>query len=372
MPDTTRALRRNVLASFVRASLASTVVVSSAHAASVCTVVTNGDDPASASAAVTAQTISGTLRDCILASNLLTGAVGAPSGSMTISFSAAAFTGGAANTIILGDALPMIFNNTTIDASALTQPVVIDGGGAHRIFFVSGLPDSTVFHFNPDLSATVPDPDGAQPLAVTLDNLVLKDGLAKGGTSGGMGAGGALFVNKNATVTLNGIGFINNNAIGGSGLQRVLQGGGGMGGDSIFDSCSGGGLGFSSTIGTFGGIGGGLGPGYYTYPPDAGSSAGLTLALGFGGTGIGQISSNQGFKIGSGGIGQTNGALNPYNTSGYALISNGRAGIGAGGRGHGGFGGGGDQYYPGGFGGGGGSRAGGGFGGGGGSGKDAA
>src|SRR5678816_350205 len=107
----------------------------------------------------------------------------------------------------------MIFNNTTIDASALTQPVVIDGGGAHRIFFVSGLPDSTQ-----DYNATgLPDPDGALPIDVTFKNLALRNGKAKGGDGGGggLGAGGALFVNKNANVVLRDVSFEGNAALGG-------------------------------------------------------------------------------------------------------------------------------------------------------------
>ncbi|HEX3123017.1 MAG TPA: hypothetical protein VHQ21_06905, partial [Rhodanobacteraceae bacterium] len=295
MPDTTRALRRNVLASFVRASLASTVVVSSAHAASVCTVVTNGDDPASASAAVTAQTISGTLRDCILASNLLTGAVGAPSGSMTISFSAAAFAGGATNTIMLGDALPMIFNNTTIDASALTQPVVVDGGGAHRIFFVSGLPDSTQ-NYN---ATGLPDPDGALPIDVTFKHLALRNGKAKGGDGGGggLGAGGALFVNKNANVVLRDVSFEDNAALGGGALGAGHSvGGGGMGG-------SGGEYGAGKKYGGGGGIGGSGfygGGGIGTAGSTTNAIHGAIPSYGgrFGGTGIGQYSSVQSFGIG--------------------------------------------------------------------------
>jgi len=321
VPITTRALRRNVLTSLVRASLTSTLVASSAHAASVCTVLDNTDDPASASAAVTALTTSGTLRDCILASNLLTGAIGAPTGSMAITFDPATFTGGAANTIALGDSLPMIFNNTTIDASALTKPVIIDGGGAHRIFFVSGLPDSTQNYNATDL----PNPDGAQAISVSFKNLQLRNGKAKGGDGGGgggLGAGGALFVNQNATVVLSDVGLYSNSAVGGSGTQFVGGGGGmgGAGGHRSGDDKYGSGGGLTGTGST---SGGGIGT--------SGAVVNGSDVPGiFGGTGLGQISSVQNFGVGFGCV--------PTKASGYA------GGIGAGGffvGGHGGFGGGG-------------------------------
>ena len=121
---------------------------------------------------MTAATTSGTLRDCILAANLTTGSTGKPTlPGMTITFDPA--MSGA--TISLNSDLPLLFNNTTIDASALASPVSIDGGGAHRIFFVSGLPSTTVRLINGK-----PDPDGAQAITVTLRNLMLQHGLANG------------------------------------------------------------------------------------------------------------------------------------------------------------------------------------------------
>src|SRR5476649_606622 len=121
-----RPLSRNPLSVLVQASLASIFAVSLAHAAVTnCTVNTNVDDPSTASGAVTTLTTSGTLRDCILAANLLTGSIGRPTAAgLTITFDAA--LSGA--TITLGNDLPLLFNNTRIDASALSSPVTIDGG----------------------------------------------------------------------------------------------------------------------------------------------------------------------------------------------------------------------------------------------------
>src|SRR5450432_558162 len=206
-----RALSRNLLSALVQASVVSIFAVSLAHAAVTnCTVNTNVDDPSTASGTVTTLTASGTLRDCVLAANLLTGSIGRPTAAgMTITFDAA--LSGA--TIDLANDLPLLFNNTRIDASALSSPVIIDGGNVHRIFFVSGLPPIPV--------SGIPDPDGAQPIAVTLTNLTLQHALAQGGDAaaggGGMGAGAALFVNKSAAVTINGVSFVGNTAQGGGG-----------------------------------------------------------------------------------------------------------------------------------------------------------
>jgi len=267
--------RRKSLAVLIQASLSSLFAVSLTQAAT-CTVNTNSDDPGEASAKVTAvppNPWSGankavvTLRDCIVAANLMTGPTGAPTATgMPITF-APALSGA---TITLGDDLPLVFNNTSIDASALSQPVTMDGAYAHRIFLVSGLPDSSENYHN----TGAPNPDGAQSIAVSLTNLVLARGKATGGDGGGggMGAGGALFVNQLASVTLTNVNFDSNSAHGGN---SVYGGGGGGGGGS------GGG-------GKKGGAGIGL----------AGSSGNGGA---FGGTGLGQVSAAQNFGAGFGG-----------------------------------------------------------------------
>jgi hypothetical protein len=140
MHCSTRPLRRNTLSVLVQASLPCLFAVSLAHAAT-CTVNSATDDPADASAKVTAvppNPWSGanasvvTLRDCILAANLMTGSTGTPNGSMTIDASASA-----GQTIALQDSLPLLFNNTTIDAGN-GNPVTIDGGNGHRPYLPTG------------------------------------------------------------------------------------------------------------------------------------------------------------------------------------------------------------------------------------------
>ena len=360
-----RSFRRKPLAVFVQLALPTMFAVSLGHAAN-CTVNVNTDDPATASATVDANTTSGTLRDCILAANLMTGATGAPNGTMAIDTSAIA-----SQTITLGNSLPLIFNNATIGGTGAA--VVIDGANTYRIFFVSGLPDSTQ-NFN---ATGLPNPDGAQAITVGLTNLILQNGKARGGDSGqaggGMGAGGALFLNQLATVNLSNVNFAGNSAQGGASVLSNAPGGpGGGGGDS---GSGGGGLGGGATLSTPSG-GGGIGN------SGSGRNGGS-----FGGTGIGQISTAQAFGPGFGGgvyvccAGGANGGGIGGGGSGaygFSAASGGFGGGGGasgegGGGGAGGFGGGGGSGSPGGAGGfgGGGALPGGvgGFGGGGGGGN---
>lgn len=363
--------RRGLLLSVWQAALGCAMFLSTGHAAvTTCTVNTTADDPATASATVNSSTNSGTLRDCILAANLLTASTGAPTfPGLTINFAA----GLSGATIALNNALPMLFNNTIIDASALVNPVIIDGASAHRIFLVSGLPSTTTGLVNGK-----PDPDGSQAIAVTLRKLKLQHGLALGGDTlngnngtnggggGGMGAGGALFVNKAASVTLDRVSFATNSAAGGSlisGNGFNSGGGGGMG--PGMSAAGGGGLGAPSIAGGGAGIG---------TSGTAGGAAG-----GWGGQGLGQISNVQGFDSakfdvdtgsGASGMGLIGGGSS-YPTSffgapggfGAGASVEGKGGFGGGGgngTGHesaGGFGGGsgGQGFAPGGFGGGGGT-----------------
>jgi len=275
MTRSVRSLLPEPLFVLARAGIACCLAVSLAHGAvTTCTVNTTVDDPATASATVGSSTNSGTLRDCILVADLLTGSTGAPTlPGLTIVFDPT--LSGAA--IALENDLPLLFNNTTIDASALGSPVTIDGGSLHRIFFVTGLP--------PIPASGKPDPDGARAITVSLRNLSLQHGLAKGGDSsggggGGMGAGGALFINKGASVTLAGVSFAGNSAQGGSSLGVNNGGGGGMGAGT--SNMGGGGL-ASASVGD-GGAGLGIG------------GVAPTASGGWGGNGLGQLSAVQGFN----------------------------------------------------------------------------
>jgi hypothetical protein len=295
----------------------------------------------------------GSLRQAILDAN----ASGAPAG---IVGAANTINVSASGTIALTDALPMVFSNLTINGNGIT----VDGGNAHRCFFVSGLP-------------TTPNGD-PQAISVTLQNMQLNHCRARGGdggsasVSGGggaMGAGGALFVNTNASLMVSRVSFTANAAQGGDGGAqgtRTYGGGGGMGGAGADGGGGLGGQGGSGSGAGGGGIGGNGGTG----------STGGGGGGGFGGTGIGGISGSQGFGSASAGdqgvFGGANGGGGGGGgiggTSGQSGTQSGLGGVGGNG-GQGGAGG-----FGGGIGGAGGGildahAAGGGFGGGGGSGR---
>ncbi len=252
----------------------------------------------------------GSLRQAILDANASGAHAGVVSGSNIINV-------GATGTINLTDTLPLIFSNLTINGNG----VAIDGGGANRCLFISGLP-----------TTPVGDP---QPVSVTLNKIYLNHCTAKGGKGGtagyagggGMGAGGALFVGVNAAVTLNAVGFDANQAVGGDGgdsspVLAGFGGGAGLGGDggSAITANSfggGGGMGAGSSGGSVAGIeivgggGGGIGgPGGGVDIEAFGGGGGG----GFGSSGLGEIATNQGFA--PGGAGAQGGAAGGGNGGG--------------------------------------------------------
>lgn len=178
---------------------------------------------------------------------------------------------------------------------------------------------------------------------VTIKNLTIRNGLAKGGGSGfgggGAGLGGGLFV-YDGTVLLDQVAFNNNHAQGGSLDNALRAGGGGMFGDARDNG--GGGL-FASSTSSNGGYGGN---GFY----------------GGGNGGFGSGGNSGGFDGGFGGGG---GAGDSSGDSGDGGFGGGGGGSSIGG-GDGGFGGGSGggsiTSSSGGFGGGGGSFGGGGAG----------
>lgn len=166
--------------------------------------------------------------------------------------------------------LPLIEGTNQI-VSILGNGGTVDGGQAHRVFFIASGD-------------------------VTLSELNLVDGLAQGGHGndgsggggGGLGAGGAVFVNSGANVTMEGISFVGNSAgggDGGAGLGGDRGGGGGGGfhgdGGAVALHGGGGGGGFESTGGTSE-RGGGGGGGRYG---DGGSFVGSPVNSGSGGGG---------------------------------------------------------------------------------------
>ncbi len=163
---------------------------------------------------------------------------------------------------------------------------------------------------------------------LTLDTVILSNGLAQGGNGGssngsgggaGAGFGGAVF--NRGTLALTNVTLTNNAAVGGNAGNDAINngiygggGGGGMGGNG-FDAISGdgalgggvnGGLGgtSASTAGLAGGVGGGGGGGATTPDYAIGGNGGVG---GYGGGG-GGCSGNYGMSGGNGGFGGGGGA----------------------------------------------------------------
>lgn len=131
--------------------------------------------------------------------------------------------------------LPPIDSDVTIHGNGAT--IARDpNADVFRLFYVSG---------GMELS----------PGKLTMDNVTLENGLAKGGDSygggGGMGAGGGIF--NQGALNLTSVTLANNEALGGSsGVAGLGDGGGGIG----HDAYGGQGGGFGGSVGSFGGSGG--------------------------------------------------------------------------------------------------------------------
>jgi hypothetical protein len=146
--------------------------------------------------------------------------------------------------------LPPIWNDVTINGNGNTiegNNSALSGGSDTRLFIVGTNGDVTG---QPYFAA------GAR-VKFVLNNLTLKNGIARGGMGGGggMGAGGAIFITGNGDVTARNMHFEGNGAIGGAGNLASVNagGGGGMGGDGVAGAGGGGGWG-----GNGGSSGGGL------------------------------------------------------------------------------------------------------------------
>ncbi len=321
----------------------------------------------------TADTVgSGSLRDGIIAINASTDA------SNTIQFSSS--LGGSGNpTITLSSPLPLILNNVTIDGTGVYP--FIDGSSTYRIFFI-GVDTAT----QSGLNSVYPSAPLGHRIGVTLRNLYLENGRAKGGNGGGggMGAGGAVFVNSAADVTLDGVDLVGNQAVGGNGSVVAnanpynLGGGGGLGGNggkpSGGNSGGGGGIYGSGGAGNFtdsagGGVfgsGGGSMGGGGGFSGDGGSGGGngtdgSYLLAGISGTGGIGAGTTGGLNGGGGGAGAgnsgTGGGGGGFGGGNGSASVGGNGGFGGGGGGgwtnggNGGFGGGGgygpDNNFPG-------------------------
>jgi hypothetical protein len=264
--------------------------------------------------------------------------------------------------------LPVIANNLTIHGNGATI-ARLSGGGF-------GTPDFRLIYVLGGM-------EGA-PGSLTMDNVTLENGLAKGGDSnqggGGLGAGGAIF--NQGTLNLTDVTFTDNEALGGSsGVSTAGNGGGGMGTNSPAANSDGGGMGFigGNGGGATGGLGGGGGGEGFLLAASSGGNA-TDLAPGDGGGRSGFGGGGFGGDGGAGGQGTANGNATTSGAGGLfgrgglaGLEASNGAGSGSGGGGVGvGAGGGAGAYFggSGGFGGGGGfggaGGGGGGFGGGGG------
>ncbi|MGX9727478.1 MAG: hypothetical protein ACTFAK_09215 [Candidatus Electronema sp. VV] len=249
-------------------------------------------------------------------------------------------SGNTANT--LSWAVRQANTNPGADTITLTTNVTVTG-------VMKRVLDSTLTIQSDATRRTISGNNVVRPLfvksgTVTIKNLDLINGKAKGGDSlqggGGAGLGGALFV-YGGNVTVRDVAFNGNNATGGGGgVATNSSGGGGMFGKAR--GC--GGL-FAASTGLAGGYGG-----FGRYGGYAGSynDAGDGYSGGFGGGG-GYGSSNGGFGGFGGGGGKGNGGFGGFGGfgggGGYG-VNGGAGGFGGGGGGGanggaaGGFGGG--------------------------------
>lgn len=234
-----------------------------------------------------------------------------------------------ANTLTLSQAIRAANLNPGTDIIELHTDVTITGVMKHLI--------------NSDLTLqsaagsthSISGGDQFRPLfiksgTVTLKNLTIRNGLAKGGNSGfgggGAGLGGGLFV-YDGTVLLDQVAFNNNHAQGGSLDNALREGGGGMFGDAR--GHGGGGL-FASSTSSNGGYGGngsyGGGNGGFGSGGSSGDNRG-----GFGGGGGAGDSGDGGFGGGGGGIsrGGGDGGFGGGNGGGSISLSSGGFGGGS-------------------------------------------
>ncbi|MCE9544113.1 MAG: autotransporter domain-containing protein [Planctomycetia bacterium] len=258
--------------------------------------------------------------------------------------------------ISMSGSLPMISSNVTIAGNSATLQ-----GNDNRLFFVN--------------SGTV-----------SIQNLAVTGGKAQGGLGGnsvfsggagggGLGAGGGLFVNSGASVSIQNVSFSGNSAVGGGGGSLVQPGGrhssasgggggGGFGGagGGVFNTSGGGGGGYQTAGGTGGTYGGAGGGGLVGSGGNGGFQIGGTGSGGTAGGSVGQPGAN-GTTSAPGGGGGGDGSGTGYGGNGATFGGGGGGGYFAAGGNGGDFGGGGGSNYEssagnGGFGGGGGGGGG--------------
>lgn len=165
------------------------------------------------------------LRDAIIQVNSV---APAPAGQTHIINLPASFIGTSFK-VKLFKFLPPIWNDVTLNGNGNTiegNNFALTGTGFDTRLFIVGS--------NGDVSGQPYFAAGAR-VKFTLNDLTLKNGVARGGMGGGggMGAGGAIFITGNGDLTARNVLFDGNGAMGGNGgSASVTRGGGGMGGNA--------------------------------------------------------------------------------------------------------------------------------------------
>jgi len=269
-------------------------------------------------------------------------------GNQTIAFDPDAFVGKDPKLTMTGTNVqtPRVSSSVTIDGSDVPN-LTIDGSNQREIFFI-----------RPD------NPDGGNRINVTISNLNLVNGRAKGGdgghgldssgaeaSGGGMGAGGAVFAGKGSNVAIENVNFTGNRAQGGdAGTHGIANcctptgtGGGGLNGgngEANTDGHGGGGGGFGAGAngsnhrggGPNGGTQGGNGG---DYSGGGGGNNGSGGGGGFGGGGGGgdALSGATGGDGGFGGGGGGGSGVSSGGGAGPTTQRGGNGGFGGGGGG---------------------------------------
>ncbi|HZW51032.1 MAG TPA: hypothetical protein VFF05_04170, partial [Rudaea sp.] len=245
-----------------------------------------------------------TLAQAIAVANGTNGVIAAPIGSITTNTGTCAGEGPGPNTIVFGTgvAATQVFSaadNYWYGPNALppiASDITIDGGTTGVVLQASHMGDPTPATVNAFRFFYISGGLEFQSGALTLHDVTLIGGVAKGGDGGagggGAGMGGAIY--NQGTLMLNAVTLASNTARGGKGGANGA-GGGGMGEDAT--NAGGGGFG-GSLGGAYGGAGGaatgsggGGGGGFLGSAPGAGtgdSSAGAGGGIGgLGGAGFG-------------------------------------------------------------------------------------
>lgn len=231
-----------------------------------------------------------------------------------------------------GDTITFALPNPSVitlsSALVIAKNVTISGPGATALT-ISGNNVTRVFFINPGAAGATSGPPTTS-LTVTISDLTIANGRAKGGDGGAAGSaggsggaagmGGAVFIN-NGNLTIRNVTFSSNQAIGGNAFG---------GGGSFFGGAGGAGVGSNSVSTSFAGSAGG-GGGAFGGNGGAGGAAGIDLPQGSNGGNGG--SGGDGAGGGGGGIGDDcpSGCASPGANGG----NGGNGGFGGGGGGGG-------------------------------------